>query len=205
MKLSHWLTIGLLAAFSLVAVACGGDDDDEEPGGTDTPAGETPSGNGDAPEGAWTGEFDTGTKVTLEIFVDPADVPELADFEELREAANHPPLQYARVTAENVTDSPDTGRFATLTGADGEQFGEGRIELGFACSSAYRWLEGGTQPSSEAVTLYNELFSGTCLGQELAGPTIAPGETVTYFLVYTGEGEPEFERVFMGLDQEFER
>lgn len=59
--------------------------------------------------------------------------------------------------------------------------------------------------SGDSYPLYNELFSGTCLGQELAGPTIPPGETVTYFLVYTEEGEPAFERVFMGLGQEFER
>ncbi len=203
MKLSRWILVGLLAALPLGAFACGGDDD--EPGGSDTPAGETPSGNGDAPDGAWTGEFDTGTRVTLEIFVEPAGAPELAEFEELREAAGQPPVQYARVTAENVTDAPDTGRFATLTGEDGEQFAEGAIELTFACSSAYRWLDTGAQPSSEAVTLWEELFAGPCEGQELAGPTIAPGETVTYFLVYTEEGEPEFERVFMGLGQELER
>lgn len=204
MKRSRWLLISLFAALPLAVFACGGDDDDE-PGGPETPSAETPSSNGDTPDGAWTGEFDTGTEVTLEIFVDPADVPELAEFEEFREAAGFPPVRYARVTAENVTDAPDTGRFATLTGEDGEQFGENAIQLTFACSSAYRWLDTGSQPSEEAVTLYNELFAGTCLGQELAGPTIAPGETVTYFLVYTEDGEPQFERVFMGLDQEFER
>lgn len=203
MKRFRWLLPVALVALSLTAVACGGDDDDE-PGATATTSGETPSANGD-PEGAWTGEFDTGTEVTLEIFVDPAEVPELAEFEEFREAAGFDPVRYARVTAENVTDAPDTARFATLTGEDGEQFGDAAIQLGFACSSAYRWLPTDTQPTQDAVTLYNELFGGTCAGQELAGPVIAPGQTVTYFLVYEGDDEPQFERVFMGLDQEFKR
>jgi hypothetical protein len=200
----RWLIPGAVLALSLTILACGGDDE-ETSNGDGTPAGETPSTNGDAPEGAWRGEFDTGTEVTLEIFVDPADVPELAEFEEFREAAGFDPVRYARVTAKNVTGAADTARFATLTGEDGEQFGDDAIQLTFACSSAYRWLPTDTQPTQDAVALYNELFAGTCESQELAGPQIAPGETVTYFLVYEGEGEPVFERVFMGLDQEFER
>ena len=205
MKRLRWLIPGLLVALSLTLVACGGDDDDDESNGGETPYGQTPTGNGDAPEGAWKGEFDTGTEVTIEIFVDPAGVPELAELEEFREAAEVPPVRYARVIAKNDSEDLDTARFATLTGEDGDQFSDDAIVLNFACSSAYRWLPEDTEPSEEAVALWNELFTGTCAGQELQGPQIPGGETVTYFVVYEGEGEPEFERVFMGLGREFER
>ncbi len=194
--------LGLVVALPLMA-GCGGDDNDggSSNGGGDQSATNAPERSGD---GAWRGEFDTGTKVTLEIFVDPADVPELAEFIELREeAGREEPIRYARVRAENVTDAPDRGRFATLTDEQGEQFGDGAITLEFLCSKAYRWLS--DSPSDEAIALYNDLFTGTCLGQELQGPEILAGETVTYFLTWEGEGEPEFDRVFMGLNQEFER
>ena len=183
--------------------ACGGDDD----AAGSTPGASTPTqeANSSAGDGAWRGEFDTGTKVTIEIFVDAATIPELAQFEAFREEVGYPPVRYARVTAQNGTGAADTARFATLTDDAADQFGEDAITLGFVCASAYRWIPFDSRPSEQAIAMYNELFSGPCVGQELAGPVIPPGQTITYYLVYDGEDEPEFSRVFMGLDQEFER
>jgi hypothetical protein len=187
---------------ALPLAACGGAGNEAAPSNRAATTSTAPVSGGD---GLWRGKFDTGTEVTLELFVDPANVPELEPFEAFRDAAGYGPVRYARVTARNVTNAPDTSRFATLTGEDGEMFNGEEITLGFICASAYRWLPQGEQPTAEAVAMYNDLFSGACVGQELAGPVIPPGETVTYYLVYGGEAQPEFDRVFMGFGQEFKR
>lgn len=206
-RLFGFLLVGLLAVVTVGAASCGGNDDDDDDGaaGSETATTEGSSGNGsDAPNGAWTGEWDTGTEVTLEIFVDPAGIAELEEVEEYREAVGYKPVRYARVTATNTTDAVDNGRFATLTDSEGDQLAEEALTLDFMCARLFRWMPQ-SGASNEAFALYQALESGLCEGQYLAGPPIQPGETRTYFLVWEEEAEPEFERVFMGLGHEFEQ
>lgn len=206
-RLLRILLLGMLAVLPVIAVACGGDDDDDDngSGGDATTTSEGNGGDGgDAPEGAWTGEWDTGTEVTLEIFIDPAGIEELAEVEEYREAVGYKPVRYARVTATNTTDAVDNGRFATLTDGDGEELREDALTLEFMCSRLFRWMPQ-SGASNEAFAMYSALESGFCAGQYLTGPEIQAGETVTYYLVWEEDAEPEFERVFMGLGQEFKQ
>lgn len=206
-RLLRIVLLGMLAVLPVFAVACGGDDDDDD-NGSSGDATATSEGNGgdggDAPEGAWTGEWDTGTEVTLEIFVDPAGIAELEEVEEYREAVGYKPVRYARVTATNTTDAVDNGRFATLTDSEGDQLAEDVSTLDFMCARLFRWMPS-SGASNEAFAMYTELESGFCLDQYFTGPAIEPGETVTYYLVWEEDAEPEFERVFMGLGQEFEQ
>lgn len=193
----------LAATFFTMATACGGDDDDDSSRG----AGETSTGTATSESGgaggAWMGEFDTGTAVEAELFV-PADDPGVAAFEELRQAVGAPPVLYGRVTATNDGDAPDTGRFLTLTDAEGDQLAEDAIVLDFACSKAYRWSQT-AGISADAIRLYESVYTDICDGASIAGAPIAPGETLVYYVVYEGENEPEFERVWAGFGQELKR
>jgi hypothetical protein len=209
-RLAPWL---LLVVLGFGLAACGGDDD----GGDDTgsTAGSTGggqgsgsgdgggSGSGDG-SGDWTGEYETGTDVTVTMWVDASD-PDLADFEAFREASGANPVLYARITATNDGSAQDTSRFVVLTDDSGDLFGPSRIELDFLCARAARWIAAVATQSTELVNQYGALLADRCDGNTLAGPVIAPGETVTYYVAYEGDSEPDFERVFTGASQELKR
>ncbi len=199
----------LLCALALVplllvsAVACGGDDDDDSNGsGNNTPAGN--GGGGGSGGNTWSGEFETGTEVSLELWVDASD-PALADFESFREATGTPPVLYARATATNTGTEPDTSRFATLTGSDGNIFADDTVEVVFLCARLDNWMDNAGERTTALIQQWSDLIEGPCNGDILAGPRIDPGQTVTYFLVLEAETGPTFQRVFMGLGNELRR
>lgn len=197
--LLRWAALFAVMALSFGAIACGGDDDGDSGDSGDTQA----TGDDGSVEGAWEGEYETGTDVSIELFV-PASDPALAKFEELRKAVNAPAVVYGRVTAKNTGSKPDTGRFVTLTDSEGEQFEEDATIMNFACALAYRWSQT-PAISNEAIEAYTGLYNTDCAGATIAGRTIQPGETVTFFVGVEGESEPGFERVFAGAGNEFEK
>lgn len=205
-KLLRMGALSLLVALGLgIVVACGGGDDD----GGGASGAEVPGaqGNGSSDGGVgsvWKGEFETGTDVSLELWVDPSH-PDLQDFEAFREAAGASPVLYGRVTAKNDGYVEDTARYVTLTGPDGDPFGASAEELQFLCSHIAMWIAAATTPSSDLLNQYNTLLADRCNGNTIMGPVIPPGETITYYVAYKGETEPEFERVFMGLGNELKR
>jgi hypothetical protein len=190
------------AGIALLLTACGGDDDEAS---TNTvPTGPAAASTGSS-SGAWQGEFETGTDVSLELWVDPASDPVLQRFEAFREATGANPVLYGRATATNDGDAQDTSRFAVLTDAEGDTLSETRIEVGFLCSHISRWIAAVSTLTTELNDQYTRLLNEDCDGNTLAGPVIEPDQTVTYYLAYEGESEPEFERIFMGLGNELER
>jgi hypothetical protein len=203
-KLAPWLLVVILG---LGLAACGGDDDNK-PTTTGAATGSTGTANTGSNAGGdpgdWEGEFETGTDVTLTLWVDPAD-PALADFEAFRQAAGANPVLYGRVTATNDGAVQDTSRFVTLTGKDGEMFDGSATEVEFLCSHVARWIAAVATLNTELNEQYTKLYTEDCGAIMSAGPVIAPGETVTYFVAYPGDTEPEFERVFMGLGNELKR
>jgi len=193
----------LALALSAMTIACGGDDDDDSNRGAGETTTATAATGSAGADGAWKGEFDTGTAVEAELFV-PADDPGVAAFEELRQAVGAPTVLYGRITATNNGDAPDTGRFLTLTDAEGDQLADDAIILDFACSKAYRWSQT-AGISADAIRLYESVYTDVCNGASIAGAPIAAGETLVYYVVYEGESQPEFDRVWAGLGQELKR
>lgn len=203
-RFAPWVALVILGAS---VVACGGDDSNN--GGSTGSAttgttGAVSTGTGGDGNGDWRGEFETGTDATLTLWVDPTD-PDLAEFEAFRKATGANPVLYGRVVATNDGSVPDTSRFVTLTGSNGEMFDGTAIPVEFLCSHTGRWIAAVATQSTELVNQYNALLANRCNGNTLAGPTIAPGETVTYYVAFDGEDEPEFERVFMGVGNELKR
>lgn len=198
----RWLlALALVATLLLAAVACGGDgdgdDDDDDAGGNGS------DNSGSSESGAWTGTLETGVDVALELWIDPAD-PDLAEVEAYRANAGAPPVLYGRVTATNNTGETDNGRFVTLTGEDGDLFNEERIEVNFLCSHFNMWWRDSAQ-TAEVLAEYEDLLARRCDGNYLGGPTVAPGETVVYYVALEAEAEPAFARVFMGVFTELDR
>ena len=205
MKLRIFLTAARFLGV-LTLVACSGDDNEPTTtGSTSTGATVGTNTSSGAPAGAWQGEFETGTDVSLELWVDPATDPVLTLFEAFREATGGAPVLYGRATATNDGEGEDTSRFAILTAADGERFGPDAVEVGFLCSQIGRWIAVVATLTTELNDQYTKLLNEDCGGNTLVGPVIPPGETVTYYLAYEGDSEPAFERIFMGAGNELER
>ena len=101
MSLSRTLFAAAFVAFLMFATACSGDD-----------------GNG-----AWKGKTESGTDLTVDLWV-PATDPGVAPFEAFRKATGAPEVLYGKVTAKNNGNAPDNGRFITLTGKDGDALGD---------------------------------------------------------------------------------
>jgi hypothetical protein len=207
-RLAPWL---LVLALGVGQTACGGDDNGNGNGGStgggDTGSGQGGGGGGDgggSGTGGWTGEYETGTDVRVTMWVDASD-PDLAEFEAFREAAGASPVLYARITATNDGSAPDTSRFLVLTDGGGDVFGPSRIEVNFLCSHIARWIAAAATQTTELVNQYSALLADGCNGNTHAGPAIAPGETVTYYVAYEGDTEPGFERVFTGAGRELKR
>jgi hypothetical protein len=201
-RIAPWLIVVILS-FGLIA--CGGDDDDGNPAAASGSTGSTAAGSNSSSDGdTWKGKFETGTEVSLTLWVDAANDPDLAPFEAFRQAVGAGTVQYAKAVAKNTTSAPDSARFATLTDDSGEMFNETAIEVNFLCAEIADWIQAAPTQSTELVNQYSALLSGACEGNTLAGPTIAAGDTVTYYVAYEGD-EPDFERVFMGAENELKR
>ena len=153
--------------------------------------------------GAWKGKTESGTDLTVELWV-PATDPGVAPFEAFRKATGAPEVLYGKVTAKNNGNAPDNGRFITLTGKDGDALGENAIEVNFVCGQISRWVAVVLTQTSELYVQLATLQQGTCKGTTV-GPTIAPGETAVYYVALEADSEPDFERVFAGVPNELKR
>jgi hypothetical protein len=181
-----------LVWLGVVVVACGG-------GGGDGAAGGGSAGDGER----WEGRFETGSRVTLILWVESND-PAVAEFEAFRQAVGAEPVRYGRVEIRNDSGAADTGRTVTLTDASGDSFGAAATEVNYLCTRIARWIAEVASTTTELVDQYNALLGEHCAGNPLSGPEVPPRDSVTYYVAYEGEAEPDFERVFMG-ETELER
>lgn len=156
----------------------------------------------DAADGLWRGKLETGTQVTLELWIQPTD-PELAAVEAFRSAAGGPEAIYGKVTARNTTQKADKGRFVVLTGGAG--YSDDPTEVIFVCGRIPLWLVRSATGGRDLQNQYFSLVGDHCNSNTTSGPDIAPGETVTYYVVLDAVSEPAFERVFMGATNELKR
>ena len=147
MSLSRILVAAAVVAFLALAIACNGDDED----------------------GAWKGKTESGTDLTLELWV-PATDPGVAPFEAFRKATGAPEVLYGKVTAKNNGSAPDNGRFITLTGEDGDALGDDAIEVNFVCGQISRWvavvLTQSTELHQQLATLTQNNCKGTTVGPD---------------------------------------
>jgi len=158
---------------------------------------------GDGGDGPWKGKTESGTDLTVELWV-PATDAGVAPFEAFRKATGAPEVLYGKVTAKNSGSAPDNGRFITLTGKDGDALGDNATEVNFVCGQISRWLAVVLTQSVELNIQPATLQQGACKGTTL-GPTIAAGESAVYYVALEADGEPEFERVFAGVPNELKR
>lgn len=200
-----------IAALGLSAAACGGDDGGGDAGDAGQDAGDASgddgggSGGGGGGTGDWTGELETGTGISATLWV-PASEADLASFEAFREVAGAAPVVYGRVTVTNDGAEEDRGRFLTLTGPDGNAFGDDAVEVNFLCSVVGQWWNDipAEDRVDEVIEQYTSLLNDDCDGGAMGGPAVSPGASTTYYVAHTG-GEPEFSRVFAGVQTELTR
>lgn len=174
-----------------VLASCGGGAD-EKPESAATP-GKTVS-----------GETETGMKMKVETFFDPADDPQLKQLDAYRAAGKYPPVDYHRVTADNSAGQvADSGRDVTFAKTpEAISSGQG-VKARFSCDAlAYEWLP----QSEDAKSTYAELRKAICADGPPKQDGIAPGAKKVYFLIsdrsFAERGLRTF-RVFGPRDAEF--
>jgi hypothetical protein len=159
----------LVAAIPLIACAlagCGGSDE------------EAPK---PAPGKTVGGETETGMKLKVETFVDPADDPQLKKLADWRASNRYPAADFHRVTADNTQgQSPDSGRTVRFA-ASAEAIATGKgIEARFSCDALqYEWI-----PVKESDTpAWRELSQELCADGPPKQEGIAAGARKVYYLV----------------------
>jgi hypothetical protein len=142
-------------------------------------------GSGDKPKPApgktVSGETETGMKMKVETFVDPASDPKLKRIEAWRAAGHYPAVDYHRVTADNsagtIADSGRTVRFAASLPA--LQSGRG-VESRFTCDAlAFEWLP----PTEDKNAAWNSLRKDICADGPPKQDGIAPKKRQVYYLL----------------------
>ena len=134
-----------------------------------------------APGKTVSGETETGMKMKVETFVDPASDPKLKRIEAWRVAGHYPAVDYHRVTADNsagsVADSGRTVRFAANLPA--LQSGRG-VDSRFTCDVlAYEWLP----PTQDKNAAWNTLRKDICADGPPKQDGIAPKQRQVYYLL----------------------
>jgi hypothetical protein len=159
----------MAAAIPLIAcalVGCG-NSDEEEP---KPPPGKTVS-----------GETETGMKLKVETFVDPADDPQLKKLSDWRASNRYPTADFHRVTADNTQgSSPDSGRTIRFApSAEALATGKG-VEARFSCDALqFEWI-----PVKESDTpKWRELSQELCADGPPKQDGIAAGSRKVYYLV----------------------
>jgi hypothetical protein len=156
------------AAVALIAgsvAACGGDK-------------EAPAAKGKVLRG----ETETGMKLEVETFVDPASDPELKKLDAWRSARHYAAVDYHRITADNSKGQvPDRDRTVTFAkSADAIAAGQG-VESRFACDILrYEWLP--LNGDAKQAT-YDGLRKELCAVMPDKPDAIAPGKRQVYYLV----------------------
>lgn len=156
------------AAIPLIAcvlAGCGGGDDEPEP----------------APGKTVGGETETGMKLKVETFFDPAKDPAAKKLSDWRAANGYPAVDFHRVTADNSAgQSADSGR--TLRFArDANAIATGQsVEARFSCDALqFEWVPAKESDARRWRALYREL----CADGPPKQDGIAPGARKVYFLV----------------------
>ena len=182
----------MAAAIPLIAcalVGCGNSDEDK----AEPPPGKTVS-----------GETETGMKLKVETFVDPAKDPELKKLADWRASNRYPAADFHRVTADNTQGSgPDSGRTIRFAAnANALATGKG-VEARFSCDALqFEWVP----PKESDTPAWRDLVNGLCADGPPKQDGIAAGSRKVYYLV-TDRGFSErgirTMRVFGPRDAEF--
>lgn len=182
----------VVAAIPLIACALGGC------GGSDDEAPEP------VPGKTVSGETETGMKLEVETFVDPANDPQLKTLADWRASNRYPVADFHRVTADNAQgDAPDSGRTIRFA-RDAAALATGKgIEARFGCDAlAFEWV-----PVKESDTQkWRDLSEELCADGPPKQDGIAPGSRKVYYLVTDrgfGERGIRTMRVFGPRDTEF--
>jgi hypothetical protein len=149
-----------------VLVGCGGGSDDPPK----PPPGKTVS-----------GQTESGMKLKVETFMDPAKDPELKKIEAWRAAGHYPAVDYHRVTADNSAGSvADSGRVLRFA-ADQNALSAGKaVDSRFTCDAlAYEWLP----PAQAQEAKWNALRKEICSDGPPKEGGIAPGSRKVYYLI----------------------
>jgi hypothetical protein len=150
------------------------------------------------------GETETGMRLTVETFVDPADDPRLERIDQWRADQGYRQVDFHRVTADNSAGpAPDSGRTVRFA-ADAARLSAGEgVEARFSCDVLeFEWV-----PAKAADTeAWNRVRQDVCADGPPKPEGIAPGAKQTYYLV-TDRGFAERGlrrmRVFGPRDAEF--
>jgi hypothetical protein len=128
------------------------------------------------------GETETGMRLTVDTFVDPADDPRLKRIEDWRAAQGYRAVDFHRVTADNTAgptaDSGRTVRFAP----DSDRLATGAgIEARFSCDVLeFEWLPAGENADADG---WSALRRDVCAEGPPKPNGIAAGTKLTYYLV----------------------
>ncbi len=126
------------------------------------------------------GETETGMKVKVETFFDPAKDPKLKELDEWRADHKYPAVDFHRVTADNTTGQvPDSGR--TLRFAPNvTALSSGRgLEARFTCDAlTFEWVP----PREEETDRWNQVRDDVCADGPPKQDGIAPGAKQVYYL-----------------------
>src|ERR1700754_5367594 len=157
-----------LSVIPLVAGAlagCGGDREPAKP-----PAGVTVS-----------GETESGMKLKVETFLDPAKDPELKKLDAYRAAGRYPAVDYHRVTADNSAGAvAEGGRVLWFARQPGAITAGSAIQSEFSCEILkYEWV-----PADESQPLkYDALEKQICADGPPKDGGIAAGDRKVYYLI----------------------
>jgi len=159
----------LAAVIPLIACAlagCGGSDDEE-------PA--------PVPGKTVAGETETGMKLKVDTFVDPANDPQLKKLADWRASNRYPVVDYHRVTADNSAgQAPDSGRTIRFAASAAALSSGKGIEARFSCDALqFEWV-----PVKESDTeRWRGLLEELCADGPPKQDGIAPGARKVYYLL----------------------
>lgn len=189
------LALGVMLA-TVVLSGCWGSDEDRSGDGARAAA--KPVGK------ALHGETETGMKLEVETFVDPASDSRLAEIDAYRAQVGMPEVDYHRVTADNSDgELPDTGRTVVFATDIAALQGGDAVQTRFVCDALnFEWPP---PPRSEQVDMQEDLLDSMCAENPSQPQGIEPGESLDYYLLtdrgFEGRGIEQM-RVFGPLNVE---
>jgi hypothetical protein len=127
------------------------------------------------------GETETGMKMKVETFVDPAKDPKVKELEAWRAASGYPKADFHRVTADNSgQETPDAGRKVRFANDAAALNTGGGVEARFSCDVlSYEWVPVKPDQNARWAALRKEI----CADGPPKQDGIAPGQRKVYYLV----------------------